>query len=126
MPVVMTSSRTDLVRIEKYNLPMCFDLDGDALLLERLRLVKEIEGLKAQQKAFSAAKDFDAAKSMKAEVAEATKAYRAVCLLVPWYVANPPGDCPVRDLYEVGPELFPALVGAESKFEMGWVKFLSG
>lgn len=113
MPVVITHSRSDGKKVYKFTLAGSIGFDGDIvaeeIMAQRKMWQKHRDDMLYYQKEASKRKDYDTAKFFKEEASWAMKHYRAACLLVPYVCANPPGDCPYRDLYEVGPELFPQL-----------------
>ena len=61
----------------------------------------------AYQKDCAKAKDIEGAKFFKEESADALKEYRAACLMLPLFDANPPGDCQYKPVWEWPVELAP-------------------
>jgi hypothetical protein len=97
----------------KYRLPMCFNLDAELLKKVRIEAIKRREEMCDFKKKTAAGGDREYAKFFKEEEADARKEYNAVCLLLPFYTQDVGGDCPQRDLYAVGPELFGHLCRVE-------------
>ena len=65
----------------------------DWLLEKRINAIKMRDAFLAAQKEAEKNRDFSAAKEASLEAKEYLKLYRAVCLYIPWFAANPPGDC---------------------------------
>lgn len=108
MPVLVKAGRgpIDDPPLPKYVLPHFFDLCPEKLETARVSATRHRDEMVAAQKQCGAEKDREGAKFFKEEAADAMKMYRAACLLLPWYTQDVGGDCPLRDLYEIGPELF--------------------
>lgn len=113
MPIRNTPSHTDGKVSPRFSLAMSTGFDGDKVCEEISKQRKEWQHhrdtMLMYQKECGVQKDYEGAKFFKEEAAWAMKHYRAACLLVPFVCPNPPGDCPYRDLYEIGPELHPYL-----------------
>lgn len=65
----------------------------EVLLQERKDAIQERDELLAVQKQLGQANDRDGAKLIKQLSQEQMRRYRAVRLHIPWFVADPPGDC---------------------------------
>lgn len=117
MPIKNTPSRSDGKISPRFSLAASIGFDGDGVCTEISKHRREWQHhrdtMLMYQKECSARKDYEGAKFFKEEASWAMKHYRAACLLLPYVCPNPPGDCPYRDLYEVGPELYPYLVYLE-------------
>lgn len=66
-----------------------------ALETERRDAIATRDELLAAQKACAAERDYDGAKALKPFAQEQMRRYRAACLVLPWFTAAAPGDCPV-------------------------------
>lgn len=103
---------------EKFSLARSIGFDGDKVCAEISKQRREWQQhrdvMLMYQKECAKDKDYEGAKFFKEEASWAMKHYRSACLLVPYVCPNPPGDCPYRDLYEVGPELHSYLVYFEN------------
>lgn len=93
------------VRMPRF-LPQC-DGIGEMLDVARREKAADRDHFLALQKEAGAARDRDMARFWKEEAADALKEYRALCLVIPYYVAQPPGDCPYRPEWEWPTELAP-------------------
>ena len=117
MPICIESRGDRKDQKPHFTLAMSIGFDGDKVceqISEQRKLwQKHRDDMLYFQKEAAKDKDYDTAKFFKEEASWAMKHYRAACLLVPYVCSNPPGDCPYRSLYEVGPELFPFLVYLE-------------
>lgn len=115
MPVAITRGRGGINDdpVPKYGLPCAYDLCPIKLEAYRKAAARRRDDMIALQKECGARQDREGARFFKEEAADALKEYRAVCLLLPWYTQEAGGDAPLRDLYEIGPELFPYLERAE-------------
>lgn len=116
MPMTMETRSTAPLK-PHFTLAMSAGFDGDGVCEEiskqRRMWQKHRDDMLCCQKDAAKDRDFEGAKFFKEEASWAMKHYRAACLLLPKVCPNPPGDCPDRDLYEVGPELHPYLVYLE-------------
>lgn len=108
MPVLLMRGRgaIDDPASRKYVLPRYLGLCPEKLENARVAATRLRDDMLAYQKQCSANKDREGARFFKEEAADAMKMYRAACLLLPFYAREPRGDCPLRDLYEIGPEMF--------------------
>lgn len=70
------------------------EIDGDDLLAIRKEQIALRDECLALQKKYGK-DDRELAKYYSNEAREALKVYRAVCMLIPYWVANPSKDCPV-------------------------------
>lgn len=110
MGVRQIGSRTTNEVVQKwYPEPLEGDDVVDALMAMRKEEIDLREEMMAYQKDAQLEKRFDLAKYFSTEAKESLKRYRAICLLLGWYAANPPGDCPCVEPYEWHPDLFQAL-----------------
>lgn len=118
MPLSGRATRGDIKDglVEKYVLPEFFDLDPGFLEACRLAAIRRREEMATFKSECGKRGDRDGARFFKEEEADAMKEYRAACLLLPWYT-EARGDAPIRDLYEIGPELFPYLSRVERMCE---------
>lgn len=118
MPIKDSPSHTDGKIAPRFSLVMSIGFDGDTVCEEISKQRREWQRHRdimiMYQKECASRKDYEGAKFFKEEASWAMKHYRAACLLVPYVCSNPPGDCPYRDLYEIGPELHTYLVYLES------------
>lgn len=120
MPVRLQATRVDKddPLVLKYSLSAYFDLCPVQLKAIRVAAIKRRDEMAALKVQFGKSGDRDTSRFFKEEEADALKEYRAVCLLLPWYTQDIGGDCPVRDFYAVGPELFPYLCRVERECEL--------
>lgn len=81
----------------------------DVLLDERKDAIAARDELLAVQKQLAQDGDREGAKIVKGLTREHMRRYRAVCLHIPWFVGDPPGDCRAA----VNPALWPLELEAE-------------
>lgn len=65
----------------------------DWLLEKRVNAIRMRDVSLAAQKEAAKNRNFEAAKEASLEAKENLRHYRAICLYIPWFMANPPGDC---------------------------------
>lgn len=94
----------------KVRWPQFLGLDAeDGVLIDKIRRAKQRdhEEFRALQKFCSSSGDRDGARFFREEAADALKEYRAACLVLPYTMAEPPGDCPVVPEWDWPVELAP-------------------
>lgn len=110
MPIYRTQPRNgDEGSINKYTVSN--DLEGadigERLMALRKDFVVQREELLALQKEWG--RDPNWGRFLKHEANDRLKLYRAACLLIPYVVTEPPGDCPWRPSWDFPPELWAPL-----------------
>lgn len=114
MPLYWTMPRNgDKESVQKYTLPVFFELCPVKLNSLRKDAIIGRDQMSAFKDQCMKQRDINGARFFKEEAADYMKEYRAACILLPWYSQDVGGDCLLRDLYEIGPELFPYLLRAE-------------
>lgn len=95
---------------------------GEALLRQRKEQIAERDYFLVASKAAGNAGDRELARLFKQEAAEYMKAYRACALLIPWFVAVPPGDCKLVPPRRFPKELHPylRLMASAAELAVGW------
>jgi hypothetical protein len=105
---IQTSRADDKKQVRKYHIARYMNgyYRADAINAQRLRWIAHRNEMLDYQKACAAAGDREGAKFFKGEASEALKLYRSACLVLPYFMVDPPKDCPYKDEWDWPEELF--------------------